>query len=118
MSGHPLLPLPEAGASDTVIDGLRVKTRFNPLPIAELVQNAAFWPQKLLEFAVGFEDDYSIIQTLALSQRQGQPISSLRHYFGRASFEQPGVALLADVWPLVEKEVRAIAARRRQLGKH
>lgn len=116
-SGHPLLPLPETDVADAEIDGLRVQTRFNPLPVKEVVENAAFCPQKLMEFAVGLEHGYSVIQTLGIAQRQGQIISSLRGYFGRATFERAGVALRADVWPLVEQEVREIAARRRQRHK-
>ena len=116
-SGHPLLPLPETDVALVEIEGLRVQTRFNPLPIKELVENAAFCPQKLMAFAVGFEDGYSVIQTLGIAQQQGQIISTLRGYFGRPTFERAGVALLTDVWPLVEQEVRKIAARRQKMRK-
>jgi hypothetical protein len=113
--GHPFLPLPQTNARTFEVDGIKYKAIFNPISIDALILNTQYCQQKLIEFAVEFEGKFSVSQTLIIMQRQGKLISVLSQFIGRAEFEKDGVATFEDIKPLIDKHVREIAERRRQM---
>ncbi len=111
--GHPFLPLPQTIVKILEVEGIKYKVIFNPTSIDEIIQNIRFCQQTLIEFAIEFEEKFSINMSLMLMQRQGKLISVLRQFFGTTEFEKEGIATFEDVRPFIEKHIKEIVERRR-----
>lgn len=115
--GHPFLDLPDTDAERFISHNLTCQVRRNPKSNEELISNAKFCSQKLMEFALEFDGKASVSNTLLLSYRNGKLISSLRGYFGRQVVEFDGVATFLDVEPYLERYIKEVSERRKQMGK-
>lgn len=114
---HPFLPLEEIEVKQFEILGIKYKAIFNPIPVDELMQNSQYCQQKIVEIAIEFEEEYLIIQTLVIMQRQGKLVSVLSPLFGKTTFEKNGLATFDDIKPIIDKEVTEIAERKKQMRK-
>lgn len=116
--GHPFLPLLQVNTKSFQVNGIKCKAVFNPLDMEALVQHTKYCPQKLIEFVIEFEGEYSsICQTLIIMQRQNQLTSVLSPFMGRPEFAKSGIATFEEVKPFVDKYIREVAERRRQTRK-
>lgn len=116
-NGHPFLPLPEINIKIFEIAGIKCKAIFNPVDTDKLIQDTKYCPQKLIEFSLEFERKYSVSQTLIIMQRSGRLVSELRQFIGRPEFRKEGVATFEEVKPVVDKFIKEVAERRKQMRK-
>lgn len=115
--GHPFLNLSDIDVEKFVAYSLTCQIRRNDKTDDELIYNAKFCSQKLIEFALELDGRASVNNSLILSYRNGKLISSLRDYFGRQIVEFGGLAKLSEVKPYIEKYIREVYERRRAKGK-
>ncbi len=115
--GHPFLNLPSSNVEKLIAHSLTCQIRRNHKTNEELISNAKFCSQKLLEFALELEGQPSVDNSLILSYRNGKLISTLRGYFGKEIVEFDGIAKLADVKPYIEKYMKDVYGRRKSMGK-
>lgn len=115
--GHPFLNLPDNNVEKFVSHNLTCQVRTNSNSQEELIFNAKFCSQKLIEFAIELDGKASVDNSLILSYRNGKLISSLRGYFGKQIVEFEGLAKLTDVKPYIEKYIGEVYERRKAMGK-
>jgi hypothetical protein len=111
--GHPFLDLPDSNAEKFVAHSLTCQIRRNQKATEELMSNAEFCSQKLIQFALELEGKTSINNTLVLSYKNGRLISSLRGNFQKEIVEFDGIAELNDVKPYIEKYMKDVFERRK-----
>lgn len=114
--GHPFLNLPDNNVEKFVSHNLTCQIRVNPRPLDNLISDAKFCSQKLIEFALELDGKPSVNNSLILSYRNGKLISSLRGYFGKEIIHFEGIAKLTDVKPHIEKYIGEVHERRKELG--
>lgn len=115
--GHPFLNLPDSNIQKFISHHLTCQVRTNTKSQDEIVSDAKFCSQKLLQFALELEGKASIDNSLILSYRNGKLISSLRGYFGKQIVEFDGIAKLEDVKPYIENYSKEVYERRKLMGK-
>lgn len=115
-AGHPFLSLPDNNAEKFVANNLTCQVRTSSKRQEELISDAKFCSQKLIEFALELDGKASVSYSLILSYRNGKLISSLRGYFGKEIIEFDGIAKLTDVKPYVEKYMGEVYDRRKNNG--
>jgi hypothetical protein len=116
-AGHPFLSLPEENSTKIVAHQLTCQVRVNPKSNNELIENAKYCSQKLLEFALELEGKASVNNTVIVAYRNGKLISSLRGYFGGQIVEFEGISSVQDVKPYIEKYMGEVFERRKAMGK-
>jgi hypothetical protein len=100
--GHPFLPLPETNLKTINAHNLTCLVRKNPKSKEELISDARFCSQKLMEFT--FNPGEMAFNTLTISYRAEKLVSILKGYFfGRKEITFDGIATLDNVKPYVEK---------------
>ncbi len=115
--GHPFLSLPDSSVEKFVSHNLTCQVRANSKPIEKLISDAKFCSQKLIEFALELDGKASVNNSLILSYRNGELISSLRGYLGKEIIKFNGIAKLTDVKPYIEKYIGEVYERRKGMGK-
>lgn len=115
--GHPFLNLPDSNAEKFVAHSLTCQIRKNHKTIEELISNAEFCSQKLIEFALELEGKPSIVHSLILSYRNGKLISSLRGYLGKQIVEFDGIATFDNTKLYIEKYMKTVYEKRKANGK-
>jgi hypothetical protein len=115
--GHPFLNLTNSNIEKFVSHHLTCQIRTNPKPQDKLVLDAKFCSQKLIEFALELDGRASVDNSLILSYRNGKLISCLRGYFGKQIVEFEGIAKFEDVKPYIDKYMKEVYERRKQMGK-
>ena len=116
-SDHPFLNLPENNAKRFSAHGLTTHITTNPKSEEQLINDAQFCSQKLLQFALELEGRCYVDHTLLLSHRNGELISRLTGYFGSKKVEFNGIATCEDVLPYIENHMLEVAERRKKMGK-
>ena len=114
---HPSLPLPEINMSKFSAHGLTSQVRINPKPIEELIFNAQYCSQKLMEFFLEGDEKPILLNTLYLFYRNGKLMSSFKASFGKEIKLFEGVATLKEVEPYLEAKMREISERRESMKK-
>jgi len=114
---HPFLPLPLDNMEIMTVHSVKGQIRKNPKPKEQLIQDAQFCSQKLFEFAVEFEGNARVYNTVLLSYRYGELISTLRGYLGRQEAMYYGAVGLEHVKPLIEKYMMEVHERRVKMAK-
>lgn len=119
---HPLLPLPESTVFDRILaHDLVCQVRKNPMLEAELIANARFCSQPILDLALELDGRPSVHWRLSVRNRSGRIRSVLREYLGGvlgdplAEFE--GVADLTAIRAHVENWMGEVRESRRDMGK-
>lgn len=118
IKGHPFLPLPRTDFSSFEKYGLICRVFTNDNPIVELIQNAQFCTQKLMEFALELGGKVSVNHTLTLTLDEEMNVKSNLHgYFGNKKVSFAGIATLNTVKPYLEKYMKEVFERRKQNDK-
>lgn len=111
--GHPFLPLREINFTKFETQGINYKVIYNPLDTEKLIQNTIYCSQKLIEFAIEIEGEFSVSHTLIIMQRQERLLSVLDQFYGQPLFEKEGIVSFEEVKPIIEKYIGEVAERRR-----
>lgn len=114
---HPFLNLPETNAEKFIAHSLTCQVRKKIKSNKELIADAKFCSQKLIEFALELDGITSINNSLVLFYRNEKLISSLRGHFGRQIAEFDGIASFKDVQRHIEKYMKEVCDRRKAIGK-
>ncbi|MRX39256.1 hypothetical protein GJU43_08220 [Flavobacterium sp. LC2016-23] len=114
---HPFLNIPENEIKKFSAYDLTCQVRKNSKTREELIADAFYCPQKLLQFALEIEDSVFITNTLDLQYRNKKLISRFGGYFGKQVIEFPGIATLQDVKPYIEKYMKDVYNSRKEMGK-
>jgi hypothetical protein len=117
---HPLLPLPESTVSDHILaHDLVCQVRKNPTLEAELIANARFCSQPILDLALELDGRASVNWRLSVRNRGGKIRSVLRAYYfgGEGVTEFDGVADLNAIRARVEEWMGEVSERRRSMGE-
>jgi hypothetical protein len=115
--GHPFLNLPDSNIEKFVSHNLTCQIRTNSKSQDELVTDAKFCSQKLMEFALELDGKVTIDNSLILTYRNGKLISCLRGFFGKQIVEFDGIAKLTEVKPYVERFIGDVYDKRKTMGK-
>lgn len=115
--GHPFLNLPDSNAERFTAHSLTCQVRRSSKTDEELISNAAFCSQRIIEFALELDGKASVDNSLFLSYRNGKLVSRLKGYFGKGTIEFDGIAKFEDVKPYIEKYMKDVYERRRAMGK-
>jgi len=115
--GHPFLNLPDSNVEKLVAHSITCQIRKSPKTKEELISNAKFCSQKLIDFALELEGKPSVDNSLILSYRNGKLISSLRGYFGKEVVRFDGIVIFDDVKPYIEQYMKDVSERRKAKGK-
>lgn len=118
LPGHPLLALPASPHQLLTAHTLVCQVRYNPLPTKQLLANARYCSQLLLDFALELDDRTSSVGALVLAYHNGQLTSRLHGYFGSRVAAFDGIATLDDVRPYLEKYLGEVYERRKASGKN
>ncbi|WP_130734656.1 hypothetical protein [Flavobacterium sp. J27] len=111
--GHPFLNLPKEPIERFVSHNLTCQVRVNPKPQEQLISDAKYCSQKLIEFALELDGRASVNHTLILFYRNGKLISSLKGYFGEEIATFDGIATLEEAKPYLEKYIGEVYNRRK-----
>ncbi len=115
--GHPFLGLSENVSEPFVAHSLTCYVRKNTRTEEELIANAKFCSQPLIECALELDGNSSVDHRLLLSYRNGKLISTLRGYFGKQTAEFEGIATFNDIKPHIEEYMSQVYERRKAMGK-
>lgn len=117
-SSHPFLDLPPSSDPDFFdAYGIRCHIRRNSRPIDDITKDAALCSQKLLQFAADLDGSARVSWTLTLRVCEGRVRSYLKSYFGMVEESYDRIATLEDVRPRVERWLKEVNERRKQMGK-
>lgn len=114
---HPFLNLPENNPDKFFAHNLIYQIRKNLKSKENLIADAIYCPQKLMQFALEIEGKASINHTVVLQYRSGKLISRLSGYFGNQIIEFEGIATVEDIKPYIEKYMLEVYTRRKKMGK-
>lgn len=115
---HPSRDLPESAVSGRFkAHGITWQVRENPRPMDDLLRDAAFGSQKLMQFAAELDGSSSVSWTLSLRVREGRRTASLSSYFGKVEQSYDDVPSLSDLQPRIEAWLCEVQRRREEMGK-
>jgi hypothetical protein len=115
---HPALYLPASTVAERFeAQGITCQVRRNPRAMAEILADAAFGSQKLLQIAAELDGSATPDWTLSVRVRGGRTESSLRSYFGKIEARYDGVPELDTVRPRIEAWLAEVRQRRMEMGK-
>jgi hypothetical protein len=115
---HPSRDLPKSSVSRRFkAHGITCQVRENTRPTNDLLRDAAFGSQKLMQFAAELDGTSTVSWTLSLRVRQGRSRASLSSYFGKVEQHYDGVPGLSDLQPRIEAWLGEVQQRRREMGK-
>ncbi len=115
--GHPFLNLTNINYEEYVSHNLNCQIRTNIKTQENLISDAKFCSQKLIEFALDLDGKSSVDNSLSLSFRNGKLISTLRGYFGKQIVEFDGIAKFEDTKPYIDKYMKEVYERRKAMRK-
>lgn len=116
-ANHPFLNLPSIEVVKFTSHNLTCQVIKSIKSNEEIIANAAYCPQKLMQFTLEIEDKASINHTLTLQYRTEKLISRLTGDFKRGVIEFNGIATFEDVKPYIEEHMLEIYLRRKKMGK-
>lgn len=99
------------------VHSLVCQIRENPQPKEHLIHDAQFCSQKLYEFALVRDGKATLLHTLMLCNRNGDPVSTLRSCPGRPEVKFSGLAGLEQVIPYIQTYLEELHERRLKIGK-
>ncbi|WP_313385775.1 hypothetical protein [Chishuiella sp.] len=114
---HPLLNLNENNLEKFTAYNLTCQIRRNLKPINQLVSDAKFCSQKLLQFAIELDGNTFIDNSLILSYKKEKLVSTLTGYFGKQIVEFCGIAKFDDVKPYIENYMFEVYERRMKIER-
>lgn len=114
MEGHPLLPLNLENMEIFEAHSLKTQIRFNSKAKEQLIRDAQFCSQKIIQFALEFDGKARIDHTVSLSYQNGQLISTLQGYSNRTPLTFDGVVPLEQVLPYIIDYMEKVAERRKK----
>lgn len=112
MEGHPFLPLGLENMESFEAHSLKTQIRWNPKAQEQLIHDAQFCSQKILQFALELEGNAHVDHTVSLSVQNGQLISTLQGYSNRTPLTFEGVVTLEEVLPYIKNYMEKVAERR------
>lgn len=116
--GHPFMDLPRPTEPDSIkAHGIVCEIWPNTRPLPEILTDAELCAQKLLQFAPVLDGDAWPWYTLAVRVRHGKVKSSLTQSYGRVLATFDGVATLENAVPYIERRLKEISDRRKEMGK-
>ncbi len=115
--GHPFLPLPMESMEFIKAHEIKCQVRLTQLSDSQLIENANYCSQPIMEFAPELDGSASVSMCLRLRKRNGKVCSILDKSFGGETAVFDGIAKLEDVKPHIESWLCGIRERRREMGK-
>lgn len=113
---HPFHTLSNENCSFLTVRGLTCEVRRSQKTEEELLQDAQFCSQRLIDFSLQLGDSNSVENSLYLSYRNNKPISILRGYFGREAVCFEGIATFEQVRFYIEQYMLEVYERRKQMN--
>ena len=115
---HPLYGLEKiANIERRSAHGIDYEIWTNPKPIDDLIRDAELCSQTLMEFGAEFEGKVTPSWAVTLRARAGKLRSSLRRNFGSVEQTYDGPVVPEVVVPRIEKWLKEVRKRRREMGR-
>ncbi len=115
---HPLRNLPESAISERFeAHKIVCQVRRNPLPVDQLMENARYSSQKVLEVGAELDGKASPHWTLSLRVREGKTKVSLRGYFGEELQTFSSIPNFEVIRPRIDAWLAEVHQRRIKMGK-
>ncbi len=115
--GHPLVDLSEDNMDKFVTNCITCQVRKNPKTNEEIIKDAKLCPQKIMQFALEFDDKATVSMTLTALYRKDKLISVLNPIFGDEIMQFDGFASFDEVKPYIDEYMKEVCARRKKSGK-
>jgi hypothetical protein len=115
--GHPFLPLDHTNMEIIDAHGIVCHIWKNSTAVDQIVQNAKYCSQCLMEFAPELDGSISTSIYLSLRYRNDELCSVLTKNFGGELANFKGVAKLDDVRSYIEEWLREVSQRRKAMKK-
>jgi hypothetical protein len=115
---HPLRNLPESAINERFqAHGITCQVRRNPLSSEELMENANFCSQMILQVAAELDGRANPDWTLSLRVRDGHSKISFRNHFGKEVQCFDSIPTLESLRPRIDKWLGEVRQRRVKMGK-
>lgn len=111
---HPFLKISDSNVEKFFAHSLTCQIRRNTKTDEELISNAKFCSQKLIEFALEIDGDASVNNSLILLYKNGKLISRLKGSFGTQIAEFEGIAKFDEVKPYIKKYMSEVYESRKR----
>ncbi|MGD1841043.1 MAG: hypothetical protein ACFB0B_09125 [Thermonemataceae bacterium] len=117
-TGHPFLSMANSQFFTFEAHGLQYRYWINETPIADLINQAQFCTQILMEFALELDGNARVDHTLTLTlDEEEKAVTHLCGYFGNKKVSFSTIADLEDVKPYLKKHMKEVFERRLKMKK-